>query len=66
VAPDNGFVIAIDAKGPDLRRWGGVSAFGPHVVSPEVRHIIEERYNNLALAKGTLWPVIVGCLELAT
>ena len=60
------FVIAMDRRGQGTEGLGGVSAYAPHVTTASERRITDKRYSNLALSRRTLWPGVVGFLNVAT
>lgn len=60
------FVIALDRRGKAVQGLGGVSAYAPHVAPESVRRTIDKRYQELDLAQATLWPAVVGFLNIAT
>ncbi len=60
------FVVAMDRRGRGTEGLGGVSAYAPHVTTSSERRITDKRYANLALSRLTLWPGVVGFLNVAT
>ena len=60
------FVVAMDRRGQGTEGLGGVSAYAPHVTTSSERRITDQRYANLAMSRLTLWPGVVGFLNVAT
>jgi hypothetical protein len=60
------FVVAMDRRGQGTEGLGGVSAYAPHVTTSSDRRITDKRYATLAMSRLTLWPGVVGFLNVAT